>query len=307
MILFASERSLDRAENIKTVYDRYDGEKQFLRLHRRDNEGITSGGYKLMVTDECPRSSPGKVLVINHGVNGIKTYGLNMEHPYLTKEECSLLTCALASSKDMVGLVASEYNLDESKVYPYGLPRTDAYLGKKKGDGNTFLKDKRAYLYAPTYRRPVEGGLPEIDWDLIDSMLTDDEILVVKPHMMTGRILHHDRNHVMEVFNSFTSTPFLIDCDVLITDYSSIMFDAQILGKPVVLFEKQLGYRDIHGMYMNYPFDYSSKYCTDEVTLVNLLRTAQFDETDIRCRNHVAGACDGHATDRVIELIRSMI
>ena len=104
------------------------------------------------------------------------------------------------------------------------------------------------------------------------------------------------------------STPYLMDCDVLITDYSSIMMDAHILQKPVVLFEKKPGYLETRGMYLEYPGEYSSRYAVTEDELIDLMRTAKNQtETEIRCREKTAGACDGHSTQRVVDLIRSTV
>lgn len=305
-VLFASTRPLGRAENITAIYGAYDGPKTFVQVDpwRRHPE-IISGNYGLMVIDEFPTVSPGKIILVGHCIEGGKTGGLDQPHPYYHAHQASLITWNVTTSPDMVPLAATQSGLPESQVLPLGLPRTDAYVGRKKGDGHTRLAGKRAYLYAPTYRSKEETPLPNIDWAWLDNAMTDDEVLVVKAHMMTGRILQGQYRHIIEVSPDEPSAPYLIDCDVVITDYSSIIFDGYLLGKPSVLIEKVRGYTTDRGMYLLYPEQYSSMYCKDEKTMLELVRKADgLGQTERECIRHVAEACDGHATERVCELIR---
>lgn len=306
--LFTSNRPLERAENIHAVYDAYDGLKNFVQINPYiKNPSVTSWRYNVLVTDELPGASPGKCVFIGHGMSGGKKYGLDQPYPYFRKENSRLLTYVIATSKDMVELTAKQCGVSPDIVLPYGMPRTDAYFGKRKGDGATFLSEKRSYLFAPTYRTKEETPLPDIDWDYIDGVLTDDEIFVVKRHMLSPYIIRKKYDHIVEVSCDEPSTSYLIDCDVLITDYSTILMDAHILGKPVVLFEKQSGYLETRGMYLDYPYGYASRYCTNEIDLIDCIRSAEKPQKeDIVCRQITAGACDGHSTERVVDLIRNI-
>lgn len=307
-VLFASSRPLERAENIKAIYDAYNGDKSFTVLNLgRKSMDISSGYYNALVLDEFPSETCGKTILVGHGICGGKLVGLDQPKPFFTKQQAQLLDYVISTSVDTIPLAAKQSGVQESKVLSLGMPRTDAYVGKKKGDGGTFLARKRAYLYAPTYRGRNETPLPDIDWGLIDKMLTDDEVLAVKPHMISENFFSGNYKHITLIFGSRPSTPYLIDCDVLVTDYSTIMFDAQLLNKPVVLFDKSTGYLATRGMYFSYPDFYSSRYATSEKELVHLLRSANgLNKTDIDCRDYVASACNGHSTERVIDLIRSL-
>lgn len=309
MVLFTSNKPLVRAENIKAVYRAYNGAKEFIQVNPwKRNPRLTSKQFTLRVTDEFISSSPRKAIMIGHAISGGKTFGLHQPYPYFNWDKAKLLDYVIATSEAMVQLTAEQSGVDVSQVLPLGLPRTDAYFGAKKGDGYTFLASKRAYLFAPTFRTKEETPMPGIDWQWIDKHLTDDEILVVKPHMMTQHLLEGEYEHIVEVSSRQPSTPYLIDCDVLITDYSSILMDAHVLGKPVVLFEKQKGYLETRGMYLEYPGGYSSRYCTNEKDLVDLIKSADGQGAeDIHCREVTASACDGHSTERLIDLIKGLV
>lgn len=310
MVLFTSCKPLKEAANLRAVYEACKAPKMFEIMNpRRDNLRHTAH-YDVLVTDEIPKYSNAPVIMICHGASGGKTYGLDQPYPYVSRKDKSLITYVLATSEETVPFVASWAGCEESRVLPFGMPRMDAYIGKKKGDGGTFLADyKRAYLYCPTYRSREEGDLPEINWGFIDSQLTDDEILLAKFHPCTWYTPDLSQyKHIRKVPASEPSAPYLMDCDVLITDFSSIMFDAHVLRKPVVLFEKDwANYRYQRGMSMAYPDMYSSHHCQREKDLIPMLRTAERTERDDEILKYVCGACDGHSTERVIKLINYML
>ena len=310
--LFTSNRELIRAENITALYDWYDESKEFIRTRPgTQDDRLSSTKYAIRICDEFIGSSPGKAIMIGHGLAGAKTFGLDQPFPYHAKNRARLLTWVITTSEEMIPITARQSGVPESRVLPLGMPRTDLYFGRKKGDGGTPFANKRVYLYVPTFRNRNEGRLPKIDWRKLDSMLTDDEMFIVKAHMVTGSILNcpvGTYRHIVEASSQAPSTPYLLDCDVVITDYSSIMLDAHILRKPVVLFEKELGYTSSRGMYLKYPDDYSSRYCQTDRELVDMIRRARGQgDVEKRCLERTAGACDGHSRERIANLIKETI
>lgn len=297
-VLFTSHRPLERAENIKAVYDAYDGEKYFSRLSQyRQIEDLQSGKYALQVTDELPSATVGKCLFIGHGMGACKTYGLDQPHAYFKRPD--LITCAIASSEEMKPIVAKQCGISLSQVVTLGMPRTDAYFNK-----DHLETEKKVYLYAPTFRnykywQPNFGHLSEC--------LGENETLIVKPHMVTGRMMRKSWKNVIEIDSRIPTTDFLVQADVLVTDYSSIMFDAFVMRKPVVLFAKdRRRYLRTRGMYFPYPRYYGDFYCDDEQVLAQMLQKAEWTEKAEELRAFYAGACDGRSTERCIKLIRSM-
>jgi len=308
-VLFASTKPYECAEGLKVVYDAYQGAKTYVQVDPwRHHPDIRSGRYSLMVCDEFPTESPGNVIYIGHGFHGCKTGGLHQPHPYHSAKFGSLIDYAIASSEDSIGMVAEACGVPESSVLALGSAKTDAYFGKKKGDGGTELANKKSYFYCPTYRSGDETPLPEVNWKWLDDHLTDDELLAVRPHPMTPKILDGKYRHIKEFPSNEPLGPYLYDCDVVITDYSSCLVDGYLLNKPCVLFEKVKGYTDTRGMYLDYPEEYSSRYATNEADMLELARTADgLTQTELDCADMLAGACDGHSTERILALIRSLI
>lgn len=308
-VLFASTRPIERAENLKAAFDAYDGGKAFVQtdVYRR-HPIIRSGAFDLMVIDEFPNETPGKCIMMWHAIQGGKYIGLDQPHPYYRAERAGLMDYIVTSGSGAVPMFARCSGLPTEKVLALGMPRTDAYVGKRKGDGGTVLAEKkRAWLFAPTWRAKEEPAMPEIDWERLDRMMTDDEMIAVKGHMMTRGLGIGKFRHIIEIPPTEPSSPYLYDCDAVVTDYSSILFDGYLLGKPGVLFEKAKGYTDARGTYMRYPEVYCSRYCTDEEELIDCLRNADgIGEIERVCLRYVADMCDGHAGERIAKLIHAL-
>lgn len=294
MILFTSQRPLERAENLKAVYDAYDGEKCYKQLNPyKQIPDLHSGKYELQVTDELPSDTVGKCLFIGHAMGAGKTYGLDQPRAYFNRPD--LITYAICSSEDIKPIVAKQCGISETQVVPLGLPRTDIYFKSTK-------TNTKNYLYAPTFR----GGDWLPDWKILSA--NTNAKIIVKRHMLTPKLLQNDLPNVYEVDNKAPSADYIINTDVLITDFSSVMFDALVLKKPVVLFAKDKdGYLRNRGMYFDYPKRYSEYFCDNEYDLIDVLKSVKWNNRFELLRQFYSGACDGGSTKRTIDLIRSMI
>ena len=298
MVLFTSVRPLKRAENLKSVYDAYDGPKEFVqRSYDKPIEGMHSGRYRLMVTDGLIEDSPGMYIWIGHGMGAGKTIGL--QHPTIPFNASDLITYAIASSEEMIPIVAGFCGIPKDRVIPLGMPRTDTYFNASRMEASY-----KRHLYVPTFR----GGQWEPNLNIISSHLPDGNRFIFKPHMVTGDRFQSFWQNI-EVASAWEpSAQYLIDADTVITDYSSIMFDAMVLRKPYVLFAKDRNiYLQNRGMYFQYPEEYCPFYCEHEEDLIPMLQNAEWNDTCEGFRRFYAGACDGQSTERTIDLIRSCI
>lgn len=293
-VLFVSTRPFERSENIRTVFNAYDGEKQFAQ--KFPNKPLKDlGRFRLMVTDELLNESPGKYIFIGHGAGAGKTYGLDQPHPYFHRPD--LITYAIASSEMMVPVVAKQLGLSKTQVIPLGFPRMDIYSKP--------TKTQNFWLFAPTFR-PWEV---QIDWNIIHRHMPNDMRFIVKPHMVQPDVLPCSYWQGIETASpNEPSADYLMQMSALVTDYSSIMFDAMVMRKPYVLFAKDRDrYLDTRGMYYLYPIDYGPYYCDNEADLIPMLKAAEWNTSCEDFRNFYVGACDGHSTERLIDLIRSIL
>ena len=313
-VLFTSDHDLDRAENLKAVYDAYDGPKVFAQGTQVME---TVKGFSVVVCDTLPRYMPEKdckVVIIHHSILAGKLYALDEKRPGIDPRAFSCVDYAVAQSTKNTEVLERSFNLPPDKIAPLGMPRTDYLVGKRKGDGGTFAgRYRRTYLYVPTFRGAHDGShLPRIDWEKLDGLMENDELLLVKRHYFQGApILDRQYAHIVELDPNGPSGPYIVDCDVIVTDYSSIMLDGYIAGKPSVLTVDDMeDYLSTRGMYLDYPSAYSSRWVVaedNEEGLLALMRAAceeGMTQTEIGCRDLVADMCDGHSTERVCDLVR---
>lgn len=101
--------------------------------------------------------------------------------------------------------------------------------------------------------------------------------------------------------------------DVLITDYSSVMFDYLIYEKPLILFASDLQeYEGGRGFYIDYgamPFPITEnagqllQAVKDSADGAPEQKAAQRSALR-KWKEQYVGACDGQATQRILDLIR---
>ncbi len=105
------------------------------------------------------------------------------------------------------------------------------------------LTNKKIYIYMPTWRGVVSKidskSNTYIQYFLyeIDKKLNDDEILFVNLHPIASKgISFYGLKRIKKFPDKYETYDFLKISDVLITDYSSVMFDYMQTGKKCVLF-----------------------------------------------------------------------
>ncbi|MFI6941641.1 CDP-glycerol glycerophosphotransferase family protein [Streptomyces sp. NPDC050418] len=149
----------------------------------------------------------------------------------------------------------------EGEVLAAGSPRNDvlfaedrekvadrvrAELGLAPDDG------RRIVLHAPTYRDHLihKAGRfryeEPLDFAALERELGEDHVLLVRRHPLSaGRLLGAHAPFVRDVTTYPNVTELLLVADVLITDYSSLMFDFAHTGRPMLFHTHDLEhYRD---------------------------------------------------------------
>ncbi len=135
------------------------------------------------------------------------------------------------------------------KVLNSGLPRNDLFFDRRlysavreKTRSDLKLRDKYVALFAPTYRgttKRAEELKCDLDFRRILSALQEktgrEAVLLVRLH-------HHDK-HLYRFYGDETDVSsypdmqeLLCAADMLITDYSSCMWDYALTGKPCLLY-----------------------------------------------------------------------
>jgi CDP-glycerol glycerophosphotransferase len=112
----------------------------------------------------------------------------------------------------------------------------------------------RVVLYAPTWRDDRTEMVDFVDLAAFARDLDEGHVLLARGH---SRTLAHGRDLVGSGLIDVTSYPDMADllliADVLVTDYSSVMFDYVATGRPIVFFTPDLAHysADLRGFYFD--------------------------------------------------------
>ena len=161
----------------------------------------------------------------------------------------------LAQNEFSAGHLASAYAF-RGPVWVEGYPRNDELTEPALGAGvraRLGIDDaRRVVLYAPTWREDRTAMIDYLDVATFAEALGPDHVLLVRGHSSTWE---HGRNHAAPGLIDVTGYPDVSDlmlvADVLVTDYSSVMFDWVSTGRPIVFFVPDLPrYRgELRGFY----------------------------------------------------------
>ncbi len=176
----------------------------------------------------------------------------------------------------------------DGNMLEIGYPRNDVLFTRNHKTDLMELKkkyqlplDKKIILYAPTWRdnsfydkASYKMNAP-LDYDLLFEKLSKDYVILIKYHYMVREKLDFSSYHgFYRVMNSSVdiSELYLIS-DLLITDYSSVMFDYSILKRPILFYVYDLEeYKDeLRGFYFDFikqapgPFVMTTEQLVDEI------------------------------------------
>ncbi|MGH2401775.1 MAG: CDP-glycerol glycerophosphotransferase family protein, partial [Candidatus Limnocylindria bacterium] len=169
--------------------------------------------------------------------------------------------------------------------------------------------DRRVILYAPTFRgdRVTDARHREdLDLPALRDALGADHVLLVRLHPfvrartsigpdLAGFAVdvsdHHDINELMLI------------SDILVTDYSSAIFEFSLLERPMIFFAPDHDdYERERGFYFDYRSGVPGPVVKTTAELVETIRSAASDLDRVRAfRAASFEVADGHATRRVVE------
>jgi CDP-glycerol glycerophosphotransferase len=175
---------------------------------------------------------------------------------------------------------------------------------------------KRVILYAPTWRDndySVTGRYQftmKLDLERLHREFGDDSILLVRGHQLVSSGI--DSSMFGGFVRNVSSYPDIRDLylvsDVLITDYSSVMFDFVNTGRPLLFFTWDLeDYRDnLRGFYFDFEAEAPGPLLTETSGVVDALRrldevSEEYAERYKLFRERFTGLEDGHSAARFIE------
>ena len=186
------------------------------------------------------------------------------------------------------------FNLNPKSIIPTGLPRNDELyhisseevLGIKKRLG---LDNKKIILYAPTWRDSTDVGktytiTPPITLEKWQESLGDEYVLLLRAHPYTTKLLGVEFNEFIRDYSSYNTVNDLIKIsDILISDYSAIIFDFSITEKPIFCFAYDYDdYAKNRGIALDLKTEFPGGIVQDEDELIRRIKYIDYKS-----------ACDG--------------
>ncbi|WP_426978431.1 CDP-glycerol glycerophosphotransferase family protein [Pseudarthrobacter sp. O4] len=128
------------------------------------------------------------------------------------------------------------------EIMESGYPRNDALfdaeaLRKDVRDSLTIPDGNTVILYAPTWREDSAGSPDLLDAGAMASALGPNFTILVRGHSVSLRRGQNvQATGVIDVTSYNDPAGLMAAADVLVTDYSSIMFDFSVTGKPLIFY-----------------------------------------------------------------------
>lgn len=209
------------------------------------------------------------------------------------------------------------------EVLEFGYPRNDILLTNNNEAAIKTVKqslklpmDKKIILYAPTWRDNEHYGhlsykfSSRIDFDYLREKLASEYIMIVKSHYLVGE--HQDYSKYKGFLYPFDAACDIAELylvsDLLVTDYSSVMFDYSLLRRPMLFFTYDLEqYKDsLRGFYFDFlkeapgPIVLTNDRLAEEILTYDFEKYREKYDAFTNKYNH---ADHGDASKRVVDLI----
>lgn len=212
-----------------------------------------------------------------------------------------------------------QYN---GEVLEAGLPRNDELLrldsavSEKVRQGLGIAEDAKIVLYAPTFRNSHDTELYNVDYAKLRRALSDrfggNWVVLLRMHyyMTAERQAVKTDAAIMDVSEYPDMQDLLQVADILLTDYSSTLWDFSLMGRPCFIYATDInayrGERDFYTPITEWPFPLAQN--NDE--LENAIRSFDREQYDSDVKRHHAdlGNCEtGTATAQTCARIAEYI
>ena len=270
-------------------------------------------------------SIPARIVQLWHASGALKAIGYSRVGKPSARSPWSrhykYFTWAIVSGEHDVPLFAEAFGMPEDRVLPLGHPRMDRFLDpawRERAREATLAaipqaRGRKMILFAPTWRQQGTArvyDLGVLDYRRLHELCVDlDAVFVIRMHPTVVHPVDIPREFADRIVNGTTTVmdapEQLCATDLLITDYSSIILEYSLLGRPMLFFAPDLDeYRADRDVYMPYEDFVPGRIARTFDELVAAIRAQDFQVEKVApfARSQFTYV-DGRATDRVIDLL----
>ena len=199
----------------------------------------------------------------------------------------------------------------------YGIPRTDVLFGEERTAAiaagirvrYAIPEGRRTILYAPTFRGESIGRArsPEdLDLEVLQRVLGEDHVVLLRLHPFVRKarpLAPALAGFVIDVSDHPDINELMLVSDVLVSDYSSAIYEFSLLGRPMAFFAPdEAEYEGERGFYFDYRSGVPGPVFEATEALAAYLRAGVFDLDRVaRFRAASFDIADGRSTARVVD------
>lgn len=227
---------------------------------------------------------------------------------------------ALVGSRASAPAFAEAFGMPADRIISsIGIPRTDLLLDparrERARDGVSHRlrlpAGKRIILYAPTFRGDrITQARHRDDLDLVRlaATLGDDHVLLLRMHPFVSRAARIGPGAASFVIDASAEpdvNALMLVSDVLVTDYSSAIFEFSLLGRPMAFFAPDLAeYERDRGLYVDYRAWVPGPVFDDTDALAAWIRSGEADLDRVRdFARRSFEIADGRASARFVDRV----
>ena len=334
LVVFADAHHANRPESMRLLYHAlvkkgirvkeyyYDSAKlsafgqlkaavQFMGLYAKAGTVVICDNF--LPVSSARKKKHTKVIQLWHGPGAFKKFGYDTEDDIPSWYRGNVFKnydLVTVSGRAAVKPFQSAMRQPDGVVKPVGISRMDVlksekYIEKCREEFFSLYPEaegKKILVYAPTFRGnagdPRTEGFREVK--ALKHTIGDDWFILICPHPHLYAKLDAD------MIPKLPTERALAAADVFVTDYSSVFYDACVLEKKMLFFTPDLNeYMTGRGFYISMA-ELPGEVVVEEERLREAVLRA-YENYDFHYQRQFVhsylGACDGHATERIIRFI----
>ncbi len=175
------------------------------------------------------------------------------------------------------------FQYPREKIVIYPLPRVELLLNEdykrniktKIYEAYPQLTGKTNIVYCPTFRISDKFDISEAIQALIDEIDLEKYNLIIKLHPLTN--LKIDNSNII-FDNDFSTVEMIVAGDIIISDYSSIIYEAAIVNKPIYFYTYDYDeYMLTREVYLDYYQEMPGPICDSAHDLIKSIEKNNYD------------------------------
>lgn len=298
---------------------------RFFRLYMTSKVVFVDDYYHLI--SFVNKKADTKLIQLWHGCGAFKTFGFSRYHKasqlQIDSANHRQYDYAIVSSESVRSVYAEAFGISKEKVLALGSPRCDVLIDEAHKNSVVAkfykkypeLKDKKILLFAPTFRGKGNGNcyypVENFNVDKVLDILGDEWAVVIKlhPYLTEKFSCSGENKNRMADCSSSDINDILYVTDFLVTDYSSVIYEASILDIPMAFLafdlEEFIAKRDF---YFDFKAFVPGPIVKTDDELAELVKSGGGDLHAVKVfRENAFGNSLGNACSNVIDLMNKIL